>query len=97
MRTEDDILAKKQFFQQYLVFSNGMCHGVRLCHYKRNHRVDSENEGRESGTLLTEIGYIKAGVDDIKRKQEKQDERHLEIISRVTAVEQSAKQGTSPY
>jgi len=60
--------------------------------YKRNHRVDSENEGRESGTILTEIGYIKAGVDDIKRKQEKQDERHLEIISRVTAVEQSARQ-----
>jgi hypothetical protein len=31
-------------------------------------------------------------VDDIKRKQEKQDERHVELISRVTAVEQSAKQ-----
>jgi len=60
--------------------------------YKRNHRIDDENEGKESGTILTEIGYIKAGVDDIKRKQEKQDERHLEIISRITAVEQSAKQ-----
>lgn len=60
--------------------------------YKRNHRIDDENEGKESGTILTEIGYIKAGVDDIKRKQEKQDERHLEIISRITTVEQSAKQ-----
>jgi hypothetical protein len=60
--------------------------------YKRNNRTDNKDEGKESGTILTEIGYIKAGVDDIKRKQEKQDERHVEIISRVTAVEQSAKQ-----
>lgn len=60
--------------------------------YKRNNRTDNKDEGKESGTILTEIGYIKAGVDDIKRKQEKQDERHVELISRVTAVEQSAKQ-----
>ncbi|MCF8017856.1 MAG: hypothetical protein K9L62_00525 [Vallitaleaceae bacterium] len=60
--------------------------------YKRNNRMDNTDEGKESGTILTEIGYIKAGVDDIKRKQEKQDERHLEIISRITAVEQSTKQ-----
>lgn len=60
--------------------------------YKRNCRTDNKDDGKESGTILTEIGYIKSGVDDIKRKQDKQDERHIEIISRVTAVEQSAKQ-----
>lgn len=60
--------------------------------YKRNNKTDNKGEGRESGTILTEIGYIKAGVDDIKRKQEKQDERHMDVIIRVTAVEQSAKQ-----
>jgi len=60
--------------------------------FKRNRKADDESEGKESGTMLTEIGYIKAGIDDIKRKQEKQDERHVEIITRVTAVEQSAKQ-----
>lgn len=60
--------------------------------YKRNNHIDDTDEGKESGTILTEIGYIKAGVDDIKRKQEKQDERHLEIVSRITAVEQSTKQ-----
>lgn len=60
--------------------------------YKKNNKAEDKGEGRESGTILTEIGYIKAGVDDIKRKQEKQDERHMDIITRVTAVEQSAKQ-----
>jgi len=60
--------------------------------YERNRKQDDENDGKQSGTILTEIGYIKSGVDDIKRRQEKQDERHLEIITRITAVEESAKQ-----
>ena len=31
-------------------------------------------------------------MDDIKRKQEKEDERHVQVVSRLTAVEASAKQ-----
>lgn len=38
------------------------------------------------------FGYIKSGVDDIKCKQEKEDERHVQVVSRLTAVEASAKQ-----
>ena len=41
---------------------------------------------------MRSIGYIKANTDDIKRKQEKQDEQYLRISERVTAVEASAKQ-----
>ncbi|OPZ65872.1 MAG: hypothetical protein BWY85_00231 [Firmicutes bacterium ADurb.Bin506] len=60
--------------------------------YKRNHKTDDVHEGQKDGTMLTEIGYIKSGIDDIKRKQEKQDERNMEVITRMTAVEASAKQ-----
>ena len=60
--------------------------------FKRNQRSDEQQDGRENGTLLTEIGYIKANTDDIKRKQEKQDEQYLELAERMVAVEQSAKQ-----
>lgn len=60
--------------------------------FKRNTKSDDEAEGKKDGVLLTEIGYIKSGVDDIKRKQEKQDEQHVEVVSRLTAVEASAKQ-----
>jgi hypothetical protein len=60
--------------------------------YKRNQKTDDSNEGKESGTLFTEIGYIKSGIDDIKRKQDKQDERLLQISERLTAVEASSKQ-----
>lgn len=36
---------------------------------------DSTDAGKESGTVLTEIGYIKANTDDIKRKQENRTKR----------------------
>ena len=60
--------------------------------FLRNRRQDEQGDGERAGTLLTEIGYIKSGVDDIKRKQEKQDEKHLEIVARLAAVEAAAKQ-----
>jgi hypothetical protein len=60
--------------------------------YKRNRKADDSSEGKQTGTLFTEIGYIKSGIDDIKRKQEKQDERYTVTIERLSAVEASAKQ-----
>ena len=60
--------------------------------FRRNNKNDDTAEGKKDGVLLTEIGYIKSGVDDIKRKQEKEDERHIEVVSRLSAVEASAKQ-----
>ena len=55
-------------------------------------KKESKDEGKQSGTILTELGYIKGGVDDIKRKQEKQDELYADISQRVTRVEESTKQ-----
>jgi hypothetical protein len=60
--------------------------------YKRTERKDNQQEGKESATLFSDIGYIKSGIDDLKRKQEKSDERHIEIITRLTSVEESTKQ-----
>ena len=60
--------------------------------FARNGKKDTEDEARADATVLTEIGYIKANTDDIKRKQEKQDEQYLELTERMVAVEQSTKQ-----
>lgn len=60
--------------------------------YKRNNKTDNTAEGKKDGIVLTEIGYIKSGVDDIKRKQEKQDEHHVEVVTRLTSVEESTRQ-----
>lgn len=64
--------------------------------FSRSRKKDEQGDGQKDGTVLTEIGYIKSGIDDIKRKQERQDEKqeaqHIEVISRLTSVEASAKQ-----
>nr|UVY34922.1 MAG: Protein of unknown function (DUF2681) [Bacteriophage sp.]UVY65550.1 MAG: Protein of unknown function (DUF2681) [Bacteriophage sp.]DAY66354.1 MAG TPA: hypothetical protein [Caudoviricetes sp.]DAZ82655.1 MAG TPA: hypothetical protein [Caudoviricetes sp.] len=60
--------------------------------FRRGDKNDAKDDGKEKGVLLTEVGYIKSGVDDIKRKQEKQDEQHVVVVSRLTAVESSTKQ-----
>lgn len=69
---------------------------VRICCIQPEQKEDDKGEGEKSGTVLTEIGYIKSGIDDIKRKQERQDEKqeaqHIEVIARLVSVEESAKQ-----
>ena len=56
--------------------------------FHRNSKKDSEEEGKSSGTMLTEIGYIK---DRIERKQDAQDARYIGMAERMSAVESSAK------
>ena len=63
-----------------------------LVTFFRNKKSDDASEGRKDGTILTELGYIKSGVDDIKRKQEKQDEQNLKFAERLSSVEASTKQ-----
>ena len=63
-----------------------------LVAFFRNKKSDDASEGRKDGTILTELGYIKSGVDDIKRKQEKQDEQNLKFAERLSSVEASTKQ-----
>jgi hypothetical protein len=64
--------------------------------FSRNRKKDNTDDGAKDGMILTEIGYIKSGIDDIKQKQGRQEEKteaqHLEVITRLTSVEASAKQ-----
>lgn len=57
----------------------------------RNRKQDDTADGKESGVILTELGYIKAGVDDVKRKQERQDESMTGFLRDLTEVRESTK------
>lgn len=57
---------------------------------RRNTKTDDSNEGRQTGTILSDIGYIKSGVDDIKRKQETQESYNLKIMQEITTAKDSA-------
>lgn len=46
----------------------------------------------DDATVLTEIGYIKANTDEIKAEQKEQRKTNVEVVTRLTAVEASAKQ-----
>ena len=37
--------------------------------FSRNKKADDSSEGKQNGIILTEIGYIKGGIDDIKMEQ----------------------------
>ncbi len=58
----------------------------------RNKKTDDTKEAKEDGIILTELGYIKSGVDDIKQKQREQEKQNIEFVKHLTAVEESAKQ-----
>ncbi len=51
----------------------------------------AKNSGREDGVILTELGYIKSGVDDMKKKMEKSDEHYNALDKRVAALEGAVK------
>lgn len=60
--------------------------------YSRDKEKDHITEGRQDGVILTEIGYIKSGIDDIKSEQREQRKINTEVYSKLSAVETSAKQ-----
>ena len=63
-----------------------------IASFFRNKKKDDSDEGKQTGTIMSELGYIKAGVDDMKRKQEKSDETIMGFLRDLTAVQESAKQ-----
>ena len=60
--------------------------------FARNKKTDDTAEGKESGQILTELGYIRGSVDDIKQNQRESARQHVEVVTRLTAVESSAKE-----
>ncbi len=65
--------------------------GCGLVALFRNKKKDDTADGVKDGRIFTELGYIRANTDDIKRKQERQDEQNLKFESRLSSVESSAK------
>lgn len=54
-------------------------------------RREESSTARRDGMVLTELGYIKSGIDDIKRKQERQQEQIVAVTNRLTALEERVR------
>jgi hypothetical protein len=59
--------------------------------FLRNAKSDSKADGKQDGTILTELGYIKGGIDEIKAEQREQRQTNTEVLSRLASVESSVK------
>lgn len=58
--------------------------------FRRNDQQDVRAEAQQQGAILTELGYIRRGVDDIKAEQQEQRKLNQEVMTRIAAVEASA-------
>ncbi len=74
------------------VISIGISLVFSLLSHKRNVKKDSESAGEGRGVLQSDIGYIKAGIDDLKRENRAVNLKLDSISERVTRVEESCKQ-----
>lgn len=59
--------------------------------YRRNNRQDNVSDGNDKGVILTEIGYIKSGIDDIKRRESEHDVLLRSQIEKVGRIDESVK------
>jgi hypothetical protein len=58
----------------------------------RNKRIDDSKEGKEDGIVLTELGYIKAGVDDLKRDNRDMRNEMQTMHDVMARLDESCKQ-----
>lgn len=52
----------------------------------------SKDEGATAGTIASDLGYVKKGIDEINRKFERLENLYHDLDKRVTAIESSVKQ-----
>lgn len=59
--------------------------------FSRNKEKDDKSDGRQLGTVLTELGYIKSNTDEIKAEQRELRKANTEFAGRLASVEASTK------
>lgn len=52
----------------------------------------SKEDGKHEATVLVQLGHLQAQVEGLSDKMDRQETHYTEVIARLTAVEESAKQ-----
>ncbi len=63
-----------------------------LLTHRRNEKNDLKNASESRGVMQSDIGYIKAGIDDLKRENKAVNLKIDNVSERVTRMEESCKQ-----
>lgn len=59
--------------------------------FQARRKKDDNDAGRDRGVLLSEVGYIKAGIDELKQAHREMVATLNDFNVRLTRVEESAK------
>lgn len=60
--------------------------------FHRNRKRDDTDSGKLSGTIVSELGYIRAGVDDLKREHRETTRALGELTERLAKAEERLEQ-----
>ena len=66
--------------------------GLGMLGWSRNHKIDATGTGRESASVLAEIGHVKGGIDEIKMRLDRREREYIDVIGRLTALESTLRQ-----
>lgn len=58
----------------------------------RNKQAEDKKEGKEDGMVYSDLGYIKAGIDDLKRDGREMRVEMQNLHDKVIKTEESCKQ-----
>ena len=59
--------------------------------FHKSEKNDQKKEGKSEGTMLSDIGYIKACVDRVEKNIGIVDERYRNVAERLAKLEESIK------
>lgn len=65
---------------------------IALLSLSRSKKKDTESDSQNKGVIASDIGYIKAGVDDLKSENRETRKELQGMTERITRCEESAKQ-----
>ena len=57
--------------------------------FKRNTHSDTKEIGRESGTVISDLGYIKSSIERIEKRLDNSEQKFDNFNTRLTRVEES--------
>ena len=60
--------------------------------FRQRDKADTKAEAKSDGVLISDVGYIKAGVDDLKRDSRETHQTLEKYNERITRCEESCKQ-----
>lgn len=60
---------------------------IAVLGFARSQNKDAKSDGAQAATMLSDIGYIKSGIDDVKAEQRQQRQWNETTSGRLSAAE----------